>query len=343
MNKFIFNSILNGPLKKIIFMFFLFIGTVLSDVVLLPTGNLINGFPAVGAPVIVPNTFASFVTTNANVMPNPQNNLFIQGINWQMLGYAAFFPINGVPLLYSAQKRPFNNIVNPIPNNDPGNPPNWMNLFNYDTNMHTERQLVIAALSNHLNPFPVVANGGANIIIGGLNIPNIINVGVFNIIPALQGDLHIYTVQNPCQNSVADNGNFSCISYYNALANFIPGLNLHIYFARNNMRLNRNFFSNNNAAANNLCNFIQMNLIQGFQINGGWLQINRHGHFQNLIQQTATGWNIATAQVNGKINILVTQVNNAIIQNQFSNLQLDRLFNTVHNTNNLHNITYHPI
>lgn len=344
MNKLIFNSMLNGYLKKIIFMFSLFISTVLSDVVLLPTGNLINGFPAVGAPVIIQNTFASFVTTNANVVPNPQNNLFIQGINWQMLGYAAFFPIGGVPLLYSAQKRPFV-LGNPIPNNNPGNGnlPNWINLFNYDTNMHTERQLVIAALSHHLNPFPVVANGGANIIMGGLNIPNIIDVEVFNGIAALQGDLHIYTVQNPCQNSVTDNGNFSCISYYNALATFIPMLNLHIYFSRNNMRLNKDFFSNNNAAANNLCNFIQMNLIQGFQINGGWLQVNRHGRFQNLIQQTTTGWGITAAQVSGRINILVTQVNNAIAQNRFNNLQLDRLFNTVHNTNNLPNITYHPI
>lgn len=252
-----------------------------------------------------------------------------------------FFPIGGGYQLYLAQKRPFV-LGNSVPNNNPGNPPNFMNLFNYDTNMHTERQLVIAALSHYLNHFPVETNGGSNIIIGGLNIPNIINAGVFDGIAALQGDLHIYTVQNPCQNSVSDNGNFSCISYYNALANFIPGLNLHIYFDRNNMRLNRDFFSNNNTA-NNLCNFIQMNLIQGFQINEGWLQVNRGGRLLNLVQQTANGWDVERARANGNIRILVVQVNNAISSNRFNNIQLDILFNVVHNTNNLTNIRYHPI
>lgn len=342
MNKLIFSSILNGFLKKAIFMLFLFISTVLSDVVLLPTGNLINGFPAFGASVIEPNTFASFVKINSSAMPAPQNALFVSEINWQMLGYAAFFPIGGIPLLYSAQKRPFD-IGNPVPNNNPGNPPNWMNLFNCDTNIHTERQLVIAALQHYLNPIQTIANIGADIIVGGLDIPNVINTNVLERISALQGDLHIYTIQNPCQNSVADNGNFSCISYYNALANFIPGINLHIYFPRDNMRLNKDFFRNNFNSTSNLCNFIQENLTQGFQITGEWLKANRCGHFQNLVRQTAIGWDIAAAQAGGKINVLITQVNNAIAQNQFNNVQLDSLFNFVHNTDNLFNITYHPI
>lgn len=342
MNKLIFSGILNEFLKKAIFMLFLSIGTVLSDVVLLPTGNLINGFPVTGASVIEPNTFASFVTNNASAMPAPQSNLFVSEINWQMLGYAAFFPTGGVPFLYSAQKRPFD-IGNPVPNNNPGNPPNWMNLFNYDTNIHTERQLVIAALQHYLNPIQTIANIGADIIVGGLDIPNVINANVLVRISALQGDLHIYTVQNPCQNSVVDNGNFSCISYYNALANFIPNINLHIYFSRNNMRLNKDFFRNNFNSTSNLCNFIQGNLTQGFRITGGWLQANRRGRFQNLVQQTVTGWDIAAARTSGKINILITQVNNAIAENQFSNIQLDRLFNIVHNENNLPNVMYHPI
>ena len=339
MNKLIVYKILNKFLKKTILTFFLSISPVFSDVILLPNGNLINGFPEIGAMTIVPNTFAGFVKTN--VLYGSQNALFIPEINWQMPGYAAFFPSDGEYQLYLAQKRPFV-IGSNIPNNNPGNPPNFMNLFNYDTNMHTERQLVIAALSNYLNPFPIVGNERVDVIIGGLDIPNIINVDVFDRITILQGDLHIYTVQNPCQNSVVDNGNFSCISYYNALANFIPDINIHIYFNRNNMRLNKDFFDNNNAA-NNLCNFIQTNLIQGFQINEGWLQVNRRGRLLNLVQQTANGWDVNGAQLRGDIRVLVVQVNNAISNNQFSNVQLDVLFNTVHNTNNLLNITYHPI
>lgn len=83
------NKALNKFLKKTILMFFLSISTVLSDVIPLLNGNLINGFPAVGAISIVPNTFAGFVTTNASGVP--QKALFIPGINWQMLGYARFF------------------------------------------------------------------------------------------------------------------------------------------------------------------------------------------------------------------------------------------------------------
>lgn len=110
------------------------------------------------------------------------------------------------------------------------------------TSMHTERQLIIAALLHYLSPFPVIQNAGENVIIGGLDIPNTIDTDVCSKIASLQGDLHVYTDQNPCQNRTEENGNFSYIDYYNTLTDFIRGLKLHVYFPRNNMRLNKEFF-----------------------------------------------------------------------------------------------------
>lgn len=254
-----------------------------------------------------------------------------------MLGYAAFFSNVGGAQLYLAQKR---SSVPGTASNDPGNPPDYVNLFNYATSIHTERQLVITALSHHVTPFPVERNTGANVIIGGLNIPNVVNPGTFARIALLRGDLHVYTDQNPCQNRTDENGRFSCIGYYNALANFIPGLNLHIYFPGNNMRLNREFFNGNFPACQALCIFVQNNLVAGFQIAEGCLQCFRKGQWVDLVRQTPEGWDFRR---NAKIGLLVTQINTAIENNLFSALQLDQLFNCVHNTANIPRITYHPI
>lgn len=266
-----------------------------------------------------------------------QQDVFIPGINWGTLGYAAFFPITGAPQLYLARKRPF---VLGVPSNNPDNFPNFANLFNYATSMHTERQLIIAALVNHLAPCPVVQNAGANIINGGLNILNAVDVRMLAEVGLLQGDLHVYTDKNPCQNCTNDNGFFSCIDYYNSLANFIRGLNLHIYFPRSEMRLNREFFSKNLNAAEVLCTFVQFNLVTGFRIEDGWLKCDRKGRWVELVQQTLTGWEVRR---NAKIGLLVNQVNNAIMNNRFSALQLNQLFNQTHNTANISRIVYHPI
>ena len=323
---------LDGLNKKVFLALLLPIGVVFSDVIPLPIGTLANGFPMPGI-AAVPNTFAWAITNN--VMASPNN--FFHGTDWQMLGYAAFFPNVGGAQLYLAKKRPF---VPGIASNDPGGPPNFANLFNYATSIHTERQLVIAALSHHLTPFPVVQNVGVNVIVGGLNIPNVVNPNTFAGIALLQGDLHVYTDQNPCQNRTNENGLFSCIDYYNALANFILGINLHIYFHRNNMRLNKGFFNGNDPACQALCAFVQNNLVAGFRIAGGWLQFNRMGQWINLVQQTPMGWDVRR---NAKIGVLVTQINTSIMNNLFNALQLDQLFNRVHNTANIPRITYHPI
>lgn len=327
------DSILRISLRRVILFLCILIETALSDVVRLPNRNLVNSFPMRGAAVIEQSTFAEFVIKNANIMPAPQNALFDLKINWQMLGYAAFFPAGKDNVqLYLAQKRPF---TTEVPSNAPGKPPNFMNLFRYDPSMHTERQLVIAALEQAV--YFVREN------VDILEILNEISKNAFQDISTLKGDLHIYTIQNPCQNFVPDNGYFSCISYYNSLANFVPTLNLHIYFPRKNMRLNRDFFKNNFDAANRLCHFIQRNLTPKFQINAGWLQSNRQGSWKNLVQQTGNVWDVQTALSNGNFFILVTQINNAIAQMHFNNIQLDELFNIVHNSFDIVNITYHPI
>ena len=233
-------------------------------------GNLVNGFPTPGG-VPDQNTFAWTITNNR--MPHLQN-VFIVEIDWKMLSYAAFFPNVSGGQLYLAQKRPF---VPGVASNDPGNPANFANLFNYATSIHTERQLIIAALINSLTQFAVVQEGEqANVIVGGLNIPNAVNGNILERMSQLQGTLHVYTAQNPCQNRTQENGNFSCIDYYNALANFILSLNLHIYFPRNEMRLNKAFFNGNVPACQALCAFVQNNLVAGFQIVGGWLQCKRN-------------------------------------------------------------------
>lgn len=51
----------------------------------------------------------------------------------------------------------------------------------------------------------------------------------------------------------------------------------------------------------------------------GWLQCNRKGQWINLVQQTPIGWDMRR---NAKIGVLVTQVNNTIMNNLFNVLQL---------------------
>ena len=124
--------------KKIFLLILLSINTVFSDVVQLLIGNLVNGSPTPGgAPD--QNTFAWAIKKNGMTPPER----FFPGTGWQMLGYAAFFPNVGEGQLYLAQKRTF---VSGVASNDPRNPANFANLFNYATSIHTERQLVIAAL-----------------------------------------------------------------------------------------------------------------------------------------------------------------------------------------------------
>lgn len=89
--------------RKILLTLLLPVSWVFSDVVPLPIGTLVNGSPVPGDVVGAPNTFAWALTIN--VMPPSQK--FFQEADWQMLGYAAFFPVGGdTGQLYVAKKRP---------------------------------------------------------------------------------------------------------------------------------------------------------------------------------------------------------------------------------------------
>lgn len=281
----------------------------------------------------------STVLANVAAIPPPANALFVPAIAWQMLGYAAFFPAGGgAAQLYAAQKRQFVVGAN-IANN---NPLVGGNLFNYSTNMHTERQLTIAVLEQQIAPIPIAIAAGA-VIQGAMNVPAIAPAPVG--IQALIGSLHVYVPQNPCQNATAENGNFSCINYYNNLANFVPNVHFDIYFIGVNMRLNRDFVRQTPGAVDALCNFIQANPVGHFQIAGGWLQYNNaRAGWINLVQQNPLGgWNAAAAIGNGNVNILVREVNRQLENGVFNNPQIDQMLNNVHMLGGIANLVYHAI
>ena len=106
------------------------------------------------------------------------------------------------------------------------------------------------------------------------------------------------------------------------------------------MRLNKEFFNSNVPACQALCAFVQSNLVAGFRIVANCLQCYRNEKWINLVQQLPTEWDLRR---NAKIGLLITQINNAIMNNRFNALQLYQLFNRIHNTANVEHITYHPI
>jgi hypothetical protein len=345
LRKSLMRSLIVALRSSLLFFVLVFNNNVSGDVIRLPlpVAGLVNGAPMAAIPA--PNTFWGFALANAAVIPAA----FVAPINWQLLGYAAFFSAAGTTQLYAARKRQFV-VVDGVANN---NPANGGNLFNYTTNMHTERQLIIAILEQQIASLPIAVAAGEAVVQGAMIIPNIAPplMGV----PALQGDIHIYTARDLCQNAVADNGNFSCVDYYDALAAFVSQVNFHIYFPRNIARLNRDFIAQNQLAANALCNFIQANPVGRFQMAGGWLQYNNAGVWVNLIQQAPLGvWQIQAAVRSGNIRVFAVQVNNcitasvapgAVVGNPgiFTNLQMDQMLNLVLNSGNVANIQYHPI
>lgn len=299
-----------GYLKKVVVSVCLLVSCALSDVVFLSNKILINGMYECGKDIIS-GTFVDFVLNSGSdeyesVFPRQQ-----EGWKWQMLGFAVLFDKSGEQKLYVAKKRSYVEGVSQIPNNNPGIDGNFVNLFNYSAYMHTERQLVIAALQHKIGLLTTTTLNSE-----AMDIQSTICMDKLNMIFGLQGDLHIYTLQNPCQNSVKDNGNFSCIMYYNALAGFVRNLNLHIYLPKNKMRLNRDFFKDNPCAVKNLCNFIKNNIINtGLQMNNEWLQMYsaKSNGYENLIENKNSDWDVVSAQKAGTVNVIVTCVNNVLL------------------------------
>jgi hypothetical protein len=266
-----FGALLSSAIKGSLFASALVFNCVLGDVTTDPAAAPGGGGPAIvannlfpggpGGPAIgavpAPGSFAAYVAASI-AAPPAAAGIFI-GNNWQMRGYAAF--VNGagvVQKVYIASKRsyaPGNPPVNPVANNNPGA---GGNLLHYSHNMHTERQLAIAALSEALlaNPLgvvpgPPVAPPAANVlhavaVPGALTLPftNIQRLAVTAGAAGLVGTLHIYTDQPPCRNPQEDNNDFSCISYYNALGAMFPNVTFHIYFQAANMTLNEWYITN---------------------------------------------------------------------------------------------------
>jgi hypothetical protein len=123
---------------------------------------------------------------------------------------------------------------------DPGIPVG--NILSYNTDIHTERQLAIVALEDHVLgglqqvgvagiAAPVAVRAAPTLVNDSLipDDPNFNAAPLFPAIGGVNGHLHIYTPAKPCQNECADNGMYSCLEYYLDLLNACLGLNIHAY------------------------------------------------------------------------------------------------------------------
>jgi hypothetical protein len=230
-------------------------GDVVRDPAAIPGGagpvtvinNLFPGILGGGYPIGTPPPAGSFAAyVNASIAAPPAaagafvNLLPPAAPRWQMRGFAAFVTAAGVQRVYIANKRVYNPANPPAINN----PAVGGHTLNYTHNMHTERQLAIAALSDAAGgallanihgapaapPLPHATQGqGVN---GALLIPAAPPLAVVAGAAGLAGTLHIYTNGRTCQNNGVDTGGMPCTEYYRALANLFPNVTFHIYFPR---------------------------------------------------------------------------------------------------------------
>jgi hypothetical protein len=270
------SNILMRTAQACLFASALMFGCVHGDVFQLQNaaGNVTATPPGTGGA----NDFDAFIAGNPNGLPAGAIDPFIavaqQPQQWQMLGYAVFFP-NGVAeaqQVYVAKKRPptfLNNEAVPaamvqapfvaalplVANNAnaaaiAAHGGSFNALLSVDATSHTERQLVVHLLTS---------------------LPA--HVGIINPAGA-GGDLYVYTEQQPCLNRVSDNAMFSCIEYYMNLARVYPNVNFHIYCPNNVMSLNVDFICNPtpnqtvNVNDDHRAAFVLMNLVAGSIING---------------------------------------------------------------------------
>ena len=286
---------------------------------------------------------------------------FIAGVSWQMPGYAVFINNNGVAgHVYVAKKRQFVKGKD-VAQND--NKQRGGHVLNYTSNMHTERQLAIVALEEALvNNLPVVEATGAEIASGlgplvnnakipltNENIPQPNEEGTYS----LEGALHIYTGDNPCQNHCYDNGNFSCIEYYNALATLFPKVDFHIYFRASEMRLNLKFIQDNDSAKiallNRLDNLITTNetIAQNFRIRYSMQLLDNNNKWKIIdgsdkCLEDASQWTMIKEKGN-----MANKINNLLVSdpggNSLTTDERETLFNAIHNHTHIKNIYYHAI
>lgn len=323
-----------------------FVDCVLSeDVVLLK--ETVNG-----------DGFADFVQKYAYQMPDNQENLFPESTDrkkiWQMRGYATFVkegqtgqPVN----IYAAKKRlKATNICN-----NPDASLNYINLFNYDMSMHTERQLIIAALEHQIQEAEIENGENANdiltdnkIIKGGMKINKSINKSKLNEIKNLKGNLYIFTYAPPCVYPSSGNGQFSCVNYYDALATCAPEIKLDIYFLVNrDTRLDAKFALGKHGGdaiqvlAECIKSLIQEKtvIIDGFRVSDDALQEEREkNEWINVVSD-----DVQKKANEGRFKSLIEKVNGCL--HGFTNKQIGNIWETILSsiTDNKDKIKYHAI
>lgn len=188
-------------------------------------------------------------------------------IDWEMPGCAVFIPedakLGDSCSIYVAKKRPGKGVS--VADNNPDEhdtvvakekkrvDKNERRLFHYSSDMHTERQLVIIALEDAYlkkssgTQLSIVEEAESKIdaSLGLLRDSAIIPLQNDAIAPlindeiraSLSGQLYVYTDSNPCLDDNATNNNFSCVKYYNKLANLFPRIHFHVYFVAAKMRM----------------------------------------------------------------------------------------------------------
>jgi len=198
-----------------------------------------------------PSAFEAFIKANKNTLLDNAYNPWAdpKSQDWQMLGYAVFFPENNnntPQQVYVAKKRKFNQ-GNSIANN---NPDNGGHVLNYSSNMHTERQLAIVALEEALGcKLKTADNNLKNYnqdrleeLLEGAKVP--LNLDELSDLKErcknLKGTLCIYTEYSPCKARKNENGELGCVEYYQFIASIFENINFKIFFKETD-----NFFDGN--------------------------------------------------------------------------------------------------
>ena len=209
-------------------------------------GDVFEAKFANGTPVVIENPDVFFYFVKAyHDMNGLQNDFTDDQVQWQMLGYAVFFPegSNKPQQVYVAKKREYQQ-GQALANN---NPNAGGHVLDYSSNMHTERQLAIIALEEAIETLEVADADYNDDAIGpllpGAKVPATARLGNLGNIMAgageLKGELHIFTKEKVCQAASANNNNFCCAEYYNELARLFPSVEFHIYTGKSHINFDK--------------------------------------------------------------------------------------------------------
>lgn len=199
-------------------------------------------------------SFDTFLTQSMRSNDSPQRiqDPFTQtDIQWQMLGYAVFFPegSNEPQQVYVAKKRKYRQGQALADNN----PKTGGHVLNYSSNMHTERQLAIVALEEAIETLQVTGadynDGAIGPLLPGAKVPLQLSAAQA-LSTDITGTLCIYTADSPCQTKLNDNNNFSCIEYYRALSQKFPNVALEVYAPK--LDLNSEYVRSNTTLINKI-------------------------------------------------------------------------------------------